>query len=137
MLRQTPEPLVGAALRKNAEISLRDFQRSLRNAELLCKRKDFLGWSWLRQKPAQLVFHLHGLCLHLPCAVQDVVNGRVAEALPLKAMLRMKFKCNGCALRGKAVLVLRDNAERIAAFQPPDDKTLLAEARKSIEPRPR
>ena len=52
-------------------------------------------------------------------------------------MLRMKFKCNGCALRCKAVLVLCDNAERIAAFQPPDDKTLLAEARKSIEPRPR
>ena len=80
------------------------------------KCKDFLGWSWLRQKPAQLVFHLHGLCLHLPCAVQDVVNSRIAEALPLKAMLRMKFKCNGCALRCKAVLVLRDNAERIAAF---------------------
>mgnify|MGYP003182970733 CR=1 FL=1 len=57
-----------------------------------------------------------------PCAVQDVVNGRVAEALPLKAMLRMKFKCNGCALRCNAVLVLRDNAERIAAFQPPDDQ---------------
>lgn len=34
----------------------------------------------------------------------------------------MKFKCNGCALRCKAVLVLRDNAERIAAFQPPDDQ---------------
>ena len=29
LLRQTPEPLVGAALRKNAEISLCDFQRSL------------------------------------------------------------------------------------------------------------
>ena len=69
LLRQAPEPLVGAALRKNAEISLCDFQRPLRNAELLCKRKDFLGWSWLRQKPARLVFHLHGLCLHLPCAV--------------------------------------------------------------------
>ena len=29
LLRQTPEPLVGAALRKNAEISLCDFQRPL------------------------------------------------------------------------------------------------------------
>ena len=29
LLRQTPEPLVGAALRKNTEISLCDFQRSL------------------------------------------------------------------------------------------------------------
>ena len=29
LLRQTPEPLIGAALRKNAEISLCDFQRPL------------------------------------------------------------------------------------------------------------
>ena len=29
LLRQAPEPLIGAALRKNAEISLCDFQRSL------------------------------------------------------------------------------------------------------------
>ena len=55
------------------------------------------------------------------CRLEDCQQSR-HRSLSTEAILGVKLECNGCALRCKAVLVLRDNAERIAAFQPPDDQ---------------